>query len=133
MSKTVSAGIDPFDQTVGAAIRLVRKQRALTQVQLAAAIGVSFQQIQKYETGVNRVSASSLSKIAAKLDVPTSLLLGEEIDLCNAEEWGLSTGGVVLDLVRAFAGVRSPAVRRQLVQFVQSLAENDAAAMQIAK
>lgn len=60
----------PIDQHVGKKIRALRHIRNLTQQQLADKIDVKFQQVQKYETGANRVSASRLSNIAAALDAP---------------------------------------------------------------
>src|SRR5882724_8834233 len=58
---------DGVDVTVGATIRLRRKSRGLSQAALADAIGVTFQQVQKYERGANRASASALSRIAVAL------------------------------------------------------------------
>ena len=63
---------------VGARIRLTRKARGLSQQALAAAVGLTFQQIQKYERGANRVSASKLAEIAAFLQVPVSELFGTD-------------------------------------------------------
>ena len=67
---------DPIDVAVGARIRLLRKVRGLSQQVLAEAAGVTFQQIQKYESGANRVSASMLTRIAKTLVVPVAELLG---------------------------------------------------------
>src|SRR5690349_8164079 len=67
---------DPTDVAVGARIRLARKMRGRSQQALAGAIGVSFQQVQKYESGANRVSASMLARIAAELKVPVAGLFG---------------------------------------------------------
>ena len=71
-------GPGPLDLNVGARIRLRRKALGITQSQLADALGLTFQQVQKYERGVNRVSASVLVKIAQRLDSPVAYLLGEE-------------------------------------------------------
>ena len=59
----------PIDQHVGERIRLRRTERGLTQEQLAAALDVSYQQVQKYETGANRISAGRIYQIARKLGV----------------------------------------------------------------
>jgi len=67
---------DDVDIAVGATIRLLRQGRGMSQATLAAAVGVSFQQVQKYESGANRVSASMLSKIAETLEVPIAALFG---------------------------------------------------------
>lgn len=67
---------DPVDVSVGARIRLARKMRERSQQALAEAIGVTFQQVQKYESGANRVSASMLARIAADLGLPVAELFG---------------------------------------------------------
>lgn len=66
----------PVDQHVGRQIANVRVQSDVSQAQLARAIGISFQQLQKYETARNRVSASMLFEIARALDVPVSRFFG---------------------------------------------------------
>ena len=63
---------DAIDIHVGRRIRMRRVWRDMTQVALAGAIGLTFQQVQKYEKGTNRVSASRLTEIAAVLDVAPS-------------------------------------------------------------
>jgi transcriptional regulator with XRE-family HTH domain len=62
-------GPDGIDIRVGRRIRERRKQLGISQIQLAAAIGISYQQLQKYEKGINRVAGSRLAAIAAALDV----------------------------------------------------------------
>ena len=64
---------DPIDVHVGQVIRLRRKIYRTSQAQLAQACGVTFQQVQKYERGLNRVSASMLAKISLALDHPVEL------------------------------------------------------------
>ena len=65
------------DQAVGARLRHLRRLRNISQAGLAAALGVSFQQVQKYEKGANRLSASMLVRAAADLGVSVSELIGE--------------------------------------------------------
>ena len=65
--------IEPLDIHVGARIRLLRKERGISQTALAEAVGLTFQQIQKYERGFNRVSASRLHQIAGALEVPLAI------------------------------------------------------------
>ena len=67
----------PVDVSVGRAVRAERKARGFSQERLAKAIGVSFQQLQKYERGSNRISASKLHDIAATLEVPVTLFFTE--------------------------------------------------------
>jgi transcriptional regulator with XRE-family HTH domain len=64
--------IDPIDAYVGERLRLVRLMRGLTQTYLGSCVGVSFQQLQKYETGANRISASKLAWFARTLGVPVN-------------------------------------------------------------
>jgi transcriptional regulator with XRE-family HTH domain len=68
---------DVIDVDVGARIRIRRKSMGVTQMKLAEALGLTFQQIQKYEKGSNRVSASMLVKIARELDTTVGALVGE--------------------------------------------------------
>ncbi|RZJ02857.1 MAG: XRE family transcriptional regulator [Brevundimonas sp.] len=69
-----------FDDAVGARIRHYRLGSGLSQSVVAQAAGITFQQLQKYESGDNRVAASRLAAIAASLGVPVSRLLGEGED-----------------------------------------------------
>eukprot|EP01030_Chromulinospumella_sphaerica_P018650 gene18650-18520_t len=59
-------------------MRMRRKTLGLTQTALAEALGITFQQVQKYERGANRVSASMLVRAAKRLDCPVAFLVGEE-------------------------------------------------------
>jgi transcriptional regulator with XRE-family HTH domain len=65
-------GPDPIDQHVGGQLRLRRAQAGLTQTELGSKVGLSFQAVQKYESGENRISASRLYQLARILDVPLS-------------------------------------------------------------
>ncbi|WP_183776896.1 helix-turn-helix domain-containing protein [Phenylobacterium haematophilum] len=69
---------DAIDIEVGRRLRLLRQSRSISQTQLAKAVGLTFQQIQKYERGQNRISASKLCHIARSLDVSPLLLLPPE-------------------------------------------------------
>ena len=111
------------DAHVGRRVRLLRKQRGLSQQQLAEAIGVTFQQVQKYERGTNRISASTLVAISQCLAVrPADLLdgfnTGEEVAPLNP---ALGMAGAE-DLLMGFAAIRSPEVRRSLLRLVSAMA-----------
>ena len=108
----------PVDEHVGKRIRHRRWLVGITQQQLAAKVGIKFQQIQKYETGANRVSASRLWDISETLDVPISFFFkGIEKSKEPSE-----TGGVVpadlmgdkesLDLVRSYYSIPENQRRR---------------------
>lgn len=116
---------DPVDVAVGARIRLRRKQLGISQSKLADAIGVTFQQVQKYERGANRVSASTLAKMAGPLDCKISDLFGETPD--GNEAGGdrelfavLKTPGAT-DMLQAYAGVRNSDARTALINLARSI------------
>nr|WP_314437573.1 helix-turn-helix domain-containing protein [uncultured Brevundimonas sp.] len=73
----VGSAADPTDIAIGARIRARREALRITQAQLAAGAGVTFQQVQKYERGVNRIASARLLRIAALLKTTGADLLGE--------------------------------------------------------
>ncbi|RAK60951.1 transcriptional regulator [Phenylobacterium hankyongense] len=123
MARNPDAVADPVDVAVGARIRLLRKVRGLSQQALADAAGVTFQQIQKYERGANRVSASMLSRIATTLETPVSEMFGESGGSSGAidEVAGLLSEPGALELLRAYSGLPRGAARTALVEFVRAL------------
>lgn len=70
MPRTTATGPDPVDIHVGAQVRKRREELGLNQTELGRALGLTFQQVQKYEKGANRISASKLHKIAETLKAP---------------------------------------------------------------
>jgi transcriptional regulator with XRE-family HTH domain len=125
MTRKPEALADPIDIAVGARIRLLRKVRGLSQQALAEAAGVTFQQIQKYERGANRVSASMLSRIAAALDAPVAEMFGEGV----AGQGGIDEVAALLaepgalELLRAYVHLPKGPQRITLVDFVRALAQ----------
>ncbi|MFC3693083.1 helix-turn-helix domain-containing protein [Chenggangzhangella methanolivorans] len=85
VAKPSSLAPDPIDVRVGARIRLGRRLAGFSQTKLGEAVGVSFQQMQKYEKGVNRVAASRMEKIAAALGRPIAWFYAEGSDYDAAE------------------------------------------------
>lgn len=107
---------NPIDAHVGKRIRHRRWMVGLTQQQLAERVGIKFQQIQKYETGMNRVSASRLWNIAETLGVPISFFF-EGLD--DTRESATSESGFLLDreasnLVRTYQSL--PEIQRSLAR-----------------
>ncbi|MEL6914213.1 MAG: helix-turn-helix transcriptional regulator [Pseudomonadota bacterium] len=88
----------PVDVHVGKRIRHRRWMLGMTQQQLAESVGIKFQQIQKYETGMNRVSASRLWDIAERLEVPVSFFF-EGLEGAEAAEAEHAEGGTPSDLM----------------------------------
>lgn len=114
---------DPIDVQVGITIRRVRKERGLSQTEIATAIGITFQQFQKYERGANRISASMLVKTARVLGVRAGDLLPEEGDLPPAEyNLRLATVKGAGELLERYEAIRFPRYRRSLLQLAQALA-----------
>lgn len=109
-----------IDKLVGRRVRARRTALRMSQTELGESVGVSFQQIQKYEKGVNRIGASRLSAIAAVLQVPVTHFFEEP----SAKSAGLASleDPATVDLVRAFDEISDPAVRERLVELTQSLA-----------
>lgn len=116
-------GPDSIDLLTGTRIRIRRVQLGLSQKFVATALGVSFQQLQKYETGANRVSASTLTRVAAALETSVAALVGEDgsqpvLPVVAAD---LSTPGAT-ELLEAYADIDDVEVRRALVVTAQVFA-----------
>ena len=115
----------PLDVLVGARIRTFRVDRGMSQAVLAARTGVTYQQLQKYERGTERVGAGRLSRIAAVLDVS----VGEFFESAEAGSPGVTlpirllTEPGVLRVLKAYARTTNPRVRRRLAKLVESIAD----------
>ena len=122
----------PVDHLVGARIRLRRQTIGMTQTELADKIGVTFQQVQKYELGTNRVGASRLAAIAAALEAPIAFFF-EELTPAQGTEIGPDAlmealrDRTTVELVKAFARISDLGVRRGVLELVRSAggAEDD--------
>lgn len=103
---------DPIDVYVGARLRALRLQRKLSQSELAQALGLTFQQIQKYERGSNRISASKLLRAAEYLQAPVASLFPDSTtpDLEDVRLVSLKHGA---ELIEAFEAM--PSNRRTLL------------------
>ena len=118
---------DPVDIAVGARVRLLRKARNVSQATLAEAIGVTFQQVQKYERASNRISISMLARIAETLGTNVAELVDErpsDQDSFDTMAQLMNAPGV-LSLVQAFAKIPEGAQRRAALNLVRALAEQD--------
>ncbi len=123
-------GPDPIDVAVGARIRLRRLELGMSQQTLAQQLGVTFQQVQKYERGANRISASMLVRAARALSCHGGLLLEapqdgvavDQGDALQAELNSLLAGPGAVELLRAFSQVRSGEARSAVLAIVRGLA-----------
>jgi len=119
---------DPVDQLVGRQLRKRRLELGLSQLGVAEAIGVTFQQIQKYEGGTNRIVASRLYDLAEVLNVPVAYFFPQpETSEANGEEgefaeFGHPSPKETLNLVKAYYEIKEPALRKKLIELVRSVA-----------
>jgi transcriptional regulator with XRE-family HTH domain len=116
---------DPLDVMVGARIRIFRTHRGMSQSDLAARIGVAFQQVQKYEKGINRVGASRLSRIAAVLDISIGDLFEPSRNKRSDAKspFRLLAERDALRVLTAFSRTRDPRVRRAIALLVETIAD----------
>jgi transcriptional regulator with XRE-family HTH domain len=128
---------NPTDIHVGSRIRMRRNMLGMSQEKLGESLGITFQQIQKYEKGTNRVGASRLQAIASILDVPVSFFFADAPGTESSELTGMSEGkaanfvvdfvnsGEGLQLNRAFARITDAKIRRRIIDLVKALAADD--------
>lgn len=117
-------GPDPIDMHVGGQLRLRRAQAGMTQQELGGKLGLSFQAVQKYETGENRISASRLFQLACLLDVPLAYFFEGLDETGRSGETGNS------DLARkeaslvlgAYYGITDPRLRSACLMIMARMA-----------
>ena len=120
------------DLEIGRKIRALRLERGLSQSGLADGIGLTFQQVQKYEKGVNRVGAGRLTKIAEVLGVSVSTFFSgkEVLQGAGAKEGDessplkLLTVSGAFRLLRAYADIEDSNLRRSIVDLVEQISSN---------
>ena len=124
-----------IDQQVGDRIRRRRTLLGYTQEQLAEALDISYQQIQKYETGANRVSAGRLYQIAQRLEAPVTYFFeGLGVDFDGDVDLPASSGSnrATIELVRNFNHIADGAVRNAVASLVKSLSGGEQSAISTA-
>ena len=118
------------DVHVGALIRARRKVMGMSQTTLADSVGITFQQVQKYERGTNRVSASRLFQLARALDTPITWFF-EDIEsdraardkAVDSEDGDPMSRRETLELVRVYSRIDDRKVRKKLYEMAKALAE----------
>ncbi|HEX2257547.1 MAG TPA: helix-turn-helix transcriptional regulator [Afifellaceae bacterium] len=123
---------DPVDRHIGRQLRLARKLQGFSQEDLADKLGVTFQQVQKYEKGTNRVSASRLHQAALILGVPISFFFptGDGPDEAPASSgrperqrvMDFSASPEAADLIIAFSQIQDARLRRRVLELVRTMA-----------
>jgi transcriptional regulator with XRE-family HTH domain len=131
---------NPIDVHVGARIRLRRTLLGITQEKLADVLGLTFQQVQKYEKGLNRVGSSRLVDMANALDVeipyffeemsaaveqqtPSALLKAGKRPTADGNETDLLARRETLEFVRAYYKIQDPAVRKRVAELTKIIAK----------
>jgi transcriptional regulator with XRE-family HTH domain len=116
---------DPVDKLVGRNIRIRRLAKGLSQTELGSQLGVTFQQVQKYEKGYNRVGSGRLFRIASILGVEITAFYEGSSQLDSPPQSSLDfvNDPQSFRLVRAFAEIQDMQLRRSLVDFVETLAK----------
>ncbi len=120
----------PLDAMVGAKIRMFRINRGISQSVLAERIGVTFQQVQKYEKGANRVGASRLSQIASVLGIS----VGELFEPCGNAPADLKSPVHLLAepgalrVLKAYVRTTNPRVRLSIAKLIESIADGESPA-----
>lgn len=112
------------DRLVGIRITALRKARGLSQTALGNAVGVTYQQVQKYEKGQNRVGAGRLREIARLLEVPVSAFFEDEgqPDAPQEDVFGFLSAHGAIELLRAYAEIQDEQVRRDVLSIVRAAA-----------
>ena len=138
MAKDIETAPNPIDVHVGLRIRLRRKELGVSQEKLAEAIGLTFQQVQKYERAANRVSASKLYEMARALETSTAYFFEGLADpaapgarvapggQAHMQAFLLTPEGV--ELASAFPRINPPRVRRRILDLVRAMTEETPAA-----
>jgi transcriptional regulator with XRE-family HTH domain len=120
-----------IDRKIGQRVRSRRLEIGMSQEKLAELLGVTFQQVQKYEKGVNRIAASRLHDISAALDMPVARFFeglgasrygGNAADVEDQIEDVLATPEGA-QLISLFASIKNPRVRKRVVELVRALSE----------
>lgn len=118
-----------IDTHVGNRIRLRRSFLRVSQEKLGEQLGVSFQQVQKYEKGVNRVGAGRLPQIAEIFGVPVGVFFKSTMDVSPAEKTGsaipanLVTDSATVRLLAAYAQITDRSIRRRLSELIECIAD----------
>jgi transcriptional regulator with XRE-family HTH domain len=125
----LSRKLDPLDILVGKRIRTQRLVRKMSQSELGKQLGITFQQIQKYESGVNRVGAGRLQTIAKIFDLPVSVFFGEDnatldaSDAANETVLNFLNTARAVKLVKDFSRIKDPAIQQAVVALVEKIAD----------
>jgi transcriptional regulator with XRE-family HTH domain len=115
-------GGNPIDLLAGSRIRRFRKGRKMSQAQLGKKLGVTFQQVQKYENGKNRVGASRLQMISTALDVPVGQFFADDAGTSRTSAKPLAFDPQALRFAEAFVRLSDRELRNSIIDMVEAMA-----------
>ena len=118
-------GVSPLDREVGRRLKMRRLELEMSQTTLGDALGLSFQQVQKYEKAGNRIGSGRLQEIAKILKVPVSYFFGEDRGGSSETNmtFSLLDTAYSLRLVKAFARIKDRLIQKSTVEFIEQLAD----------
>ena len=130
-------GPHPVDTLVGNRVKIRRQLLGLSQEDLAKSIGLTFQQVQKYERGTNRISVSRLAEICRALKTPIEYFSDGVLDLVSGGRLARGMGDVkqeklepdpmahkdVRDLIRSYMSIRKPGLKKQLLEMAKVMSQ----------
>lgn len=125
---------DPIDAHVGSRIRKRRTILGISQGKLGEALGITFQQVQKYETGTNRIGAGRLYRISRILEVPITFFYegcedttnGNDVgDRINSDPLAAADDRSLLEALRAFNRIRDPELRQRAIDLLKAIADSE--------
>ena len=135
-----------MDIHVGSRVRLRRMMKGMSQDRLGEELGLTFQQVQKYEKGVNRIGASRLFDISRILEVPVQFFY-DDFEGVTSGDAGMSESGAPdyadeksdffaslatpegMQLARAFSGISDAQIRKRIIELVKALSDEEASRM----
>lgn len=135
----IKSNPEPVDVHVGSRVRLRRTLLGMSQDKLGKALSLTFQQVQKYERGANRIGSSRLYKLSQILDVPVSFFFDDMPAEVTGKATGMAEGGKqtfevgqlsrreTLELVRAYYKIKDPLVRKKIFEMVKAMGKSSLA------
>lgn len=117
----------PIDVYVGQRVRFKRKVMGYTQSDLGEKVGLTFQQIQKYEKGENRISASKLFQIAQTLNTCVSFFFEgyDKVERSNTDSEVLVDDKQSINLVQSFKAIKNPKLKKRIMMLIDSVSEDE--------
>lgn len=124
-----------MDQQIGGRLRLWRRTMHIDGYALAERLGITYQQLQKYEKGMNRISAVRLFQIAGELNIPIdyfyhdakmvrigSTATANQAGVKNTEQYNLLMSGHGVDFLKSYASIKDPSVKKALIDLIRTIA-----------